>query len=157
MSDLFFLHNSPSHEDMFNITAIHYLPDPTAPKVLFNVAIYSASGEGIVDNPTTVPSFYHDHLRCFLWRHCVYMELVSRENLALAKNLRPLLERYTFYMDAMVEGLLTTARNMTFANDPTFRSSLFSQYLIVEYHVGCHEFVETRHSQSLTRPVRRMY
>ncbi|KAF8425015.1 hypothetical protein L210DRAFT_3509387 [Boletus edulis BED1] len=140
MSDLFFPHNSPSHEDMFNIMAIRYLPDPTAPKALFNVAIYSASGEGIVDTPTAVPSFYHDHLRRFLWRHCVYMELVSRENLALVKNLRPLLERYIFYMDAMVEGLLTTARNTTFANDPTFRSSLFSQYLVVEYHVGRHEF-----------------
>ncbi|KAG6371690.1 hypothetical protein JVT61DRAFT_9031 [Boletus reticuloceps] len=140
MSDLFFPNNSSPQEKMQLILSMHYLPDPTPRKELFSVMVYSASGEGVVDTPAIVPAFYHDHLCRFLWRHSVYMELVSQDDITLMPKLRPLLERYIFYMDAVVEGLLTTARNKTFTKDPTFCSILFNQYLVVEYHVGHHEF-----------------
>lgn len=50
-----------------------------------------------------------------------------------------MLQRYITYMDAMLEGILMTAR-VKAGNDPMFRSYLFDRYLVTDYLIGRHEY-----------------
>ena len=139
MTDLYFPVKAPTATELLAIRCIRYLEMGKVVDGLFRVAIYGSEVNAVCDKDVQVSEFYQDHLRCFLWRHHVYMELVGRK-VELPPNLRPLLLRYILYMDGMVEGLLTTLRNPNHIGNRNFRSRLFNLYLIIDYHVGRHEY-----------------
>lgn len=141
MTDRFFPDVAPEATELRLIMAVRYVAAPTITEGFFNVKVYATEIRSVVEEPISVPGHYHDHLTRFLWRHHVFMELQTRSpDLDLPDNLRPLLQRYIQYMDAIVEGLLTTVQKNVKA--PAFRSHLFDMYLAVEYHVGHHRFRE---------------
>lgn len=140
MTDLFFPNTAPSQQELRLLMLIRYIPSTKAKGQYFEVNVRNwelqvMSDPGVV----SVPIHYHEHLRRFIWRQMVFMELLTRgSDLDLAHALRPMLQRYVLYMDGIVEGLLTTAKVKK--PDPGFRSRLFDLYLVVEYYVGRHEY-----------------
>lgn len=121
-----------------------YVAEVHSPRDFFKVKVISWEdpSKPEVEAPITVPSTYHTHLRRFIWRHQLFMELYSRANTVnsfkLRTGLRPILLRYIEYMDGMVEGLLTTVKKNP--GDATFRSNLFDLYLVTDYYLqGQHE------------------
>lgn len=139
MTDLLFPIEVPDQRLLSFIVARRYIPDDRCNNDgFFNVNTCDRTGKK-VDKPLQVPRYYLDHLRHFTWRHHVYMELNDRAvALNLDHGLQQLLQKYIFYMNGILQGLLGPVRKHH--NDVTFRSRLFDGYLAVEYHVGRHEF-----------------
>lgn len=139
MSDLFFSNAVPAASELRLIMATRYLPESTCGGGFFDVRVFGAEVKCIVGTQIRVPEYYHAHLCRFVWRHHLYMELQQRgASLQLAQNLRPMLQRCVFYMDGVVEGLLTTVRRNK--DKVGFRSEFFNLYLVLEFHVGRHEY-----------------
>lgn len=142
MSDRYFPASTPTEEELQLILLVRYVQSAQRKKEGFvtvkvrNFELDIAAEPGII----LVPAHYREHLRRFLWRQTVFMEVVKRSSQStvhLVAPASPLVKRYIVYMDGIVEGLLTTARKRQ--DDPRYRSVLFDMYLTVEFFVGRHE------------------
>ena len=139
MTDLCFPNAAPNVIELCLIMLKRYTPELKPNGEFFNVLIYSRDTREMAVNPITVPTNYHSHLCRFLWCHQAYMEIQTRlEHVQLPLDLLSLLQRYTLYMDGIMEGLLTTV--WKHKGDASYRSRLFDLYLVLEYNIGCHEF-----------------
>lgn len=144
MSDYLWPRSLVTSRELRLLMAIRYRMDgmPTGPFFKVKVIAWELGPTYESEDHITVPSFYHNHLRHFLWRQHLFMELYKRVNtekgFRLQTGLRALLQRYIQYMDGMVEGLLTTVKRHP--RDADFRSSLFNLYLVTDYYLdGIHE------------------
>lgn len=119
--------------------SIRYCPMESPHAEFFDVAIYGSEVDRLLGTPITVPKYYWEHLRRFLWRHHVYMQLYASTSsgVKLPASVRSVIKLYIQYMDGIAEGLLTTAGRRR--GDPGYRSYLFNMYLVVDFHVGRHE------------------
>lgn len=138
MTDLFFPSTTPDAQEIRLILAVRYYHIPSARDDFFDVVPFGWEVQRKILPSITVPVYYQNHLRRFLWRHHLYMHLYDGAPvLQLAPNLLPLLTSYIQYMDAMAEALLTAAKRNV--GDVSCRSYLFNMYLVIEFHIGRHE------------------
>lgn len=138
MADRFFPAYVPDEELLRRLCLIRYYPKKIQDSDFFHVSVMNVE----LKQPThpkiiQLPNVYFEHLRRFIWRQHVFMELAARKP-KIPDQLRTMIKKYIMYMDGMIEGLLTTARQRKGELD--YRSRLFNQYLIVEYFVGRHEY-----------------
>jgi len=140
MTDLFFPSEAPSATEMRLILSTRYYPIESPRDDFFDIRVYGREVGATTGENITLPKYYWDHLRRFLWRHDLYMHLYDEAftGVRLPPNLRSLIKRYIQYMDAVAEGLLTTAGNRK--GDVNYRSYLFNMYLVVDSLVGRHEY-----------------
>ncbi|KAI6108646.1 hypothetical protein EV401DRAFT_2076756 [Pisolithus croceorrhizus] len=128
----------PTRTELCLITLIRYkaLP-PKGDK--FTVHAINNNFNVPACDPFDVPSDYYEHVRRFLWRHQLFMEVEKRKDkLCLAVGLLPLAQRYISYMDAMIEGLFIEARRSE-TQGSNWWSKLFDLYLVVDRLVQGHE------------------
>lgn len=143
MSDRYFPSSPPSEDELRLILLLRYVPSSVKTKEGFFTVNVRNWELGTASDPGTilVPVRYQEHLRRFLWREMIFMEVIRRctlREIYLVATVSPLVKRYIMYMDGILEGLLTTARKRQ--DDVKYRSVLFEMYLNVEYFVGRHEF-----------------
>ena len=114
---------------------------PKAPHLdHFVVQVINTDYAALSSPNITVPTYYYEHLKRFLWRHRLFIGVNERaQQLPLAMGLRPLIQQYIMYMDAIVEALLTTARKAS-EHQEGWRAELFDLYLVVEHMVERHEY-----------------
>lgn len=137
MSDRFFPCASPGQREVKLICQIQYIAGPIVDGG-FAVEGKNLKLKSMVADKAVLPSSYHEHVRRFIWRHCVFMEVWRRsEDLCLTVRLRVAIERYIMYMDGMMEGLLMTPRKK---QRHDYRSALFDLYLLTEYFMKRHEY-----------------
>ncbi|KAI5983661.1 hypothetical protein EDD15DRAFT_2201942 [Pisolithus albus] len=137
MTDSFFPVYPPSRRELRLITLIRYKALPPEGDKFTVHAINTVFNIPACD-PFDVPSGYYEHVRRFLWRHHLFMEVEKRtDDLSVAVGLRSRVQRYIAYMDAMIEGLFVKARSFEGSD---WRSTLFDLYLIVDHHVQGHEY-----------------
>lgn len=142
MSDRFFPTKLASVDEIRLIKAIRYeVPVAIKDKEnFFDVGVYAPEIKKHLEK-IKVPAHYHEHLRRFMWRHRLFLELyirVADDTVQSRQGLKNLLNRYIIYMDGIAEGLLTTAKRRAGIQD--YRSRLFDMYLVIEHYVGRHEF-----------------
>lgn len=143
MSDRFFPNTVPTEDELRLILLVRYhVSSAKTKKGFFSVDTWNWELD-VASEPSTilVPVRYLHHLRRFLWREMILMEVMRRsalQEIFLSPAASPLVKRYIQYMDAIAEGLLTTAQKRQ--GDSSYRSVLFEMYLNVEYFVGRHEF-----------------
>ncbi|KAI5983625.1 hypothetical protein EDD15DRAFT_2201917 [Pisolithus albus] len=137
MTDSFFPMYPPSRRELRLITLIRYKALPPEGDKFTVHAINTVFNIPACD-PFDVPSGYYEHVRRFLWRHHLFMEVEKRtDDLSVAVGLRSRVQRYIACMDAMIGGLFVKARSFEGSD---WRSTLFDLYLIVDHHVQGHEY-----------------
>lgn len=145
MTDLFFPSEAPPLDEFRAISLACYYVQSTPKEGFCIVQWYSwANSQPVILESIKVPATYYAHLRHFLWRHHIFMELISRSELikdgvVLSTHAKQMIQKYIWYMDAMGEGLMTPVRSKANQGWCGFRSNLFDLYLLVEYYVGRHE------------------
>ncbi|KAI6016421.1 hypothetical protein PISMIDRAFT_360051 [Pisolithus microcarpus 441] len=137
MTDSFFPVYPPPRHELRLITLIRYKALPPEGDKFTVHAINTVFNIPACD-PFNIPSDYYEHVRRFLWRHHLFMEVEKRKDeLSMAVGLRSRAQRYIAYMDAMIEGLFVKARRFEGSD---WRSTLFDLYLIVDHLVQGHEY-----------------
>ncbi|KAH0835517.1 hypothetical protein J3R83DRAFT_9202 [Lanmaoa asiatica] len=143
MTDRLFPNDAPQESETRSISAIRYRAKvPVDGCDFFAVEIYNVEVKTVTDDTDVilVPVHYYEHVRRFLWRHCLFMEVWRRAgSLKLANGLQTMLKRYIMYMDGITEGLLQLT-DFKKGEDKDLRSVVFDLYLVTEFFVGRHEY-----------------
>ncbi|KAG9310698.1 hypothetical protein JVU11DRAFT_9292 [Chiua virens] len=145
MADLFFPPEVPTLHEINKISITRYYVKNVAEGDFCVIQVLGwANSQPSLLGDIQLPIIYHTHLRHFLWRHHVFMELNSRTELVkdgvvLSAHIKQTIQKYIWYMDAIGGGLMASARFRTNRGRTDFRCNLFDLYLLVEYYVGRHE------------------
>lgn len=142
MTDRYFPQSIPNQTDLDTMLSVIYtFSDPNATKGTFTLTPWDHARKiSLMEKTIQLPNHYWDHVRRTMWRKMAFGEIYrlwKADNIQLPHDFIPLVKKYIAYLDAMLEGLLTSARKRV--KHANYRSNLFDTYLVVEGSIMRHE------------------